>query len=473
MKNLDKIKKLQWKELTQRDHVPPLPVLYKLMTSSDPEISYKIYGFSIPWIGVWDNDRVGFYGEEKQLKKASNWLINEFTKPVLRKKHLQKLINLSFEARSFAKKEIKSNAHYFKKLTELQGRGFILGMVTWFIEDLYNEAKKILEKYNEKLFAEGYIIDQALAEVVDHGQITDYIKKQNAIDKLAKRWSKTKMNSNVFKSEVNNFLEKYGWIGYDYTGPLMSFNEVVDYIKQYKPKKKEKKKNRGIFEICNFSRKEKNIFSTLATIAFMKDLRNSSDDFIHYHLDLLLKSVAKELKVDSYNLRFLWPKEFEDLLTTFKNPKLYSSKEAQLAYMNGPEDSLFIRGKKAKEFFNMLKKRNISDNKKEIKGMIAWSGKITGKVKIVGSYRDMKKVEKGDVLVSPMTSPRIINAMHKASAIITDEGGLTCHAAIISRELKKPCIVGTKNATEVLKDGDLVEVDANKGVVKILKKYGN
>jgi pyruvate,water dikinase len=58
--------------------------------------------------------------------------------------------------------------------------------------------------------------------------------------------------------------------------------------------------------------------------------------------------------------------------------------------------------------------------------------------------------------------------MEKAAAFITDEGGITCHAAIVSRELKKPCIIGTKIATQVLKDGDLVEVDANNGVVKIM-----
>ena len=66
-------------------------------------------------------------------------------------------------------------------------------------------------------------------------------------------------------------------------------------------------------------------------------------------------------------------------------------------------------------------------------------------------------------------SPTILSAMQKASAFITDEGGVTCHAAIVARELKKPCIIGTKIATKVLKDGDLVEVDTEKGVVKILK----
>lgn len=60
--------------------------------------------------------------------------------------------------------------------------------------------------------------------------------------------------------------------------------------------------------------------------------------------------------------------------------------------------------------------------------------------------------------------------MKKAAAIITDEGGITCHAAIVSRELNIPCIIGTKVATKILKDGDLVEVNAEKGVVKIINK---
>lgn len=69
-----------------------------------------------------------------------------------------------------------------------------------------------------------------------------------------------------------------------------------------------------------------------------------------------------------------------------------------------------------------------------------------------------------------MTLPDLLPAMKKASAFVTDEGGVMCHAAIIARELKKPCIIGTRIATQFLKDGDLVEVDAEKGIVKILKR---
>ncbi|MFH1316063.1 MAG: PEP-utilizing enzyme [Candidatus Woesearchaeota archaeon] len=102
----------------------------------------------------------------------------------------------------------------------------------------------------------------------------------------------------------------------------------------------------------------------------------------------------------------------------------------------------------------------------EIKGMCASIGTAKGKAKIINGANDISKMEKGDILVTSMTRPEFVPAMRKASAIVTDEGGVTCHAAIVSRELNIPCIIGTKIATRVLKDGDKVEVDAEKGIVR-------
>jgi len=70
------------------------------------------------------------------------------------------------------------------------------------------------------------------------------------------------------------------------------------------------------------------------------------------------------------------------------------------------------------------------------------------------------------VLVIPMTRPEHVPYMKLASAIVTDDGGITCHAAIVSRELGKPCVIGTKIATQIFKDGDMVEVNANHGIVR-------
>ncbi len=102
----------------------------------------------------------------------------------------------------------------------------------------------------------------------------------------------------------------------------------------------------------------------------------------------------------------------------------------------------------------------------EIKGQVAQGGSAKGKVKIVNSVREVEKVNMGDVLVSTMTLPDFLPAIQKASAIVTDEGGIMCHAAIVARELRKPCIIATKIATQALKDGDLVEVDAIRGIVR-------
>ncbi|HLB51034.1 MAG TPA: PEP-utilizing enzyme, partial [Patescibacteria group bacterium] len=80
------------------------------------------------------------------------------------------------------------------------------------------------------------------------------------------------------------------------------------------------------------------------------------------------------------------------------------------------------------------------------------------------------ELQRGEILVTAMTTPDYLPAMHQAAAFITDEGGITCHAAIVARELKKPCIIGTKIATQVLKDGMLVEIDADNGIVRIVEK---
>jgi pyruvate,water dikinase len=117
----------------------------------------------------------------------------------------------------------------------------------------------------------------------------------------------------------------------------------------------------------------------------------------------------------------------------------------------------------------MIKELGISldeDKYEEIVGTIASKGKAKGKVVLVRGVADLKKVEDGDIFVAVTTHPDYVAAMRKAAAIVTNEGGVTCHAAIVSREFKIPCIVGTNIATRVLDDGDLVEVDANLGFVR-------
>jgi len=117
-----------------------------------------------------------------------------------------------------------------------------------------------------------------------------------------------------------------------------------------------------------------------------------------------------------------------------------------------------------------LENQEINRDLKELKGSIACSGVAGGTVHIIHFRDQINTFKEGEILVTEMTNPDFIPAMRKAAAIITDEGGVMCHAAIVAREMNKPCIIGTKIATKVLKDGDLVEVDADKGIIKIIKQ---
>lgn len=109
-----------------------------------------------------------------------------------------------------------------------------------------------------------------------------------------------------------------------------------------------------------------------------------------------------------------------------------------------------------------------------VRGTVAYkfTKHIQGMVKVVENKQELDKIVKGDIIVAPMTTPEYAPIFNKVSAIVTDEGGITCHAAIVARELKIPCIIGTKIATQVLHDGDLVEVDADNGVVRVLERAG-
>ena len=107
---------------------------------------------------------------------------------------------------------------------------------------------------------------------------------------------------------------------------------------------------------------------------------------------------------------------------------------------------------------------------RELKGSTAFPGKVTGRVVLVSDPDGMFALPPGSVLVTGMTRPDYIHLFKTATAVVTDAGGVLSHAAITARELKIPTVIGTEVATKILKDGDLVEVDADKGIVKIIDR---
>lgn len=179
---------------------------------------------------------------------------------------------------------------------------------------------------------------------------------------------------------------------------------------------------------------------------------------------------GKEKKIDGDLLRYLTVPELNLYLQkeviSKKMLKILRARKNSYLYLffNNQEfvftDKTVIKKIKEK-FFTVTYAANI------IKGYPVFSGKVRGTVYNLKTKKSRPRLDKF-ILVAPSTHPENLPLFRKAAAIVTDEGGILSHAAIVSRELKIPCIVGTKIATQVLKDGDLVEVDANKGIVRKL-----
>ncbi len=132
-------------------------------------------------------------------------------------------------------------------------------------------------------------------------------------------------------------------------------------------------------------------------------------------------------------------------------------------YTNEDGDYKIITGEEVRRIESALGQQQ---DTKSLKGTIAYRGIARGVVRIVYDPRDSMEFNEGDILVTGMTRPEFLLLMKKAGAIVTDSGGILSHAAIVARELKKPCLIGTERATKILQTGDVVEVDAEQGIVR-------
>ncbi|MGI6589855.1 MAG: PEP/pyruvate-binding domain-containing protein [Candidatus Iainarchaeum sp.] len=243
------------------------------------------------------------------------------------------------------------------------------------------------------------------------------------------------------------------------------FDKLASGIKHLKVKQKQLKK------LFTPTKEEKDYLWYFTIMHTWQDERKVSMMTHFNYLVELLREVSNRTRVDYNIVALMTLKEVEDLILGKKiDIKEISSRKNGLFFVYTKEKILRFYKKEAKELFKSIPSQVGPSGL--IKGTVACKGsgnRITGKVRIV--HNPAKDTfNNGEILVTTMTRPEFVPIMQKAKAIVTDEGGLTSHAAIVSRELDTPCIIGTKVATQILKDGDLVEVDANKGVVKIIQK---
>ncbi|MBI2445404.1 hypothetical protein HYV43_03385 [Candidatus Micrarchaeota archaeon] len=200
----------------------------------------------------------------------------------------------------------------------------------------------------------------------------------------------------------------------------------------------------------------------------LKTVRKDAMVHCAYALDAVLREAAHRTGISLNFLRAAKSDELAAVLDGTLGSAELARRHECLVYLNDDADTTLLQGPAAYAFCKEQFKEPDVSAEKHLVGQCARPGKATGRVIIIDKAEQMHKMQDGDILVSIATTPEIVPVMKRASAIVTEIGGITSHAAIVSRELGIPCLIGTKIATKWLKDGDQVEVDATNGTVRKL-----
>ncbi len=291
--------------------------------------------------------------------------------------------------------------------------------------------------------------------------------------------------------KLREHLKKYAWIPTDFgfgkpwnTGDVkkrfgkflrLSLSELEERLKKIESYTSEiRERKEELIRSLNLPKDVQKIIELVEVTGFIRLYRRYNWAQVFYYAAPLLEEMRKRLKLSMSDLLFCTYEEIRNALLHQRkiDQSTIAPRKKRYAIHFTPERIAYYAGSSVEEFLasQQFYEPEEKTERKTIEGTVACRGKVRGIAKIVLNLSDMKKVREGEILVAHETTPDFLPVMERASAFVTDEGGLSCHAAIVAREMGKPCVVGTKIATRVLRDGDFIEVDAVNGVIKIIKR---
>lgn len=271
--------------------------------------------------------------------------------------------------------------------------------------------------------------------------------------------------SSLVGKEFSNILGKY-------TKDDKVLNDnFVYYTQPIQESRFAKIKINKLDSLIKLSKQDLNFSAIIKAGAFIKDDVSELLDLRNKLAHNLYLEIAKRIKISEGSLNYLRIQDIESFLKSRGNTINLIKERREITVLFYLNNKLKIyEGDKARQF---LKEGKLSEIKENInlRGQIACKGVAKASAILAHNSREAnKKMRQGNILIAAYTAVEYLSAMKKAAAIVTETGGITSHAAIISREFNIPCIIGVKGAMKAVKDGDLIEVDANKGVINILKK---
>jgi phosphohistidine swiveling domain-containing protein/methionine salvage enolase-phosphatase E1 len=360
-------------------------------------------------------------------------------------------------------------------------RPFFTDYIRDYLKDKVNKNKLnevfsiLITPEGKTAVAEEEIEFLKLCSKIFNTNLRKYLKKKPSITKFKEK------NPDEYKL-LEQHHSKHYWIPHDFLGPIWKIDFFYEKLLNMAESnstpnrllKETEDKDNKIKELKNkylkkykIDKKYKKILKIAQGFMYTKPYRKERFTHSFYYIYKIYNEICRRYNYTLDESRWMLYDERKNLLLNNRKPSksILEKRNKGCVMVSRNGKTKIIYGKEAKNIEEQIETHKIKESK-EIKGMCACKGLVKGKVKLIFYPKDMKKMQNGDILVAPATNPDVVPAMKKAGAIVTDQGGITCHAAIVSRELGIPCIIGTKIATKVLKDNDLIEVDAEKGVVR-------
>lgn len=358
----------------------------------------------------------------------------------------------------------------------------------WLAGDLHDlqEIKKIFVEFSRMFEKIGVDYSMLIFIIIEYWQkhliemLDQLISKNNLEPKRELIYSsllrpsrntalmelKDDLSSNLDKKDL---LEKYQFLR---TWSLVWYKPLdADWLENIEADKQNDQQflsTDEVISLLNPSEGQANEIKMAPEMVYIKDYRDDLRRKFSYIWIFLFEEISEATNVPHHDIGYLTLDEIGELLSgkDFSSHIDYRKEKPCVITAERDPYRVVIKENEAVLGYHDWENEGISEKEAEVFGISTFSGIVSGKVKIVNSIEDIVAFPRDFILVANSTHPDYLPAMQKAAAFVTNEGGVLCHAAIVARELKKPCIVGTKNATKVFSDGDTVEVDAERGIVR-------
>ncbi len=369
---------------------------------------------------------------------------------------------------SMSDKEILDLVLRFKeKIT----KGPLITVQLWGIEACWNENFRLSREVKSKVGKRYDVIKGDLSQST--GKSVAFSERESFLKTLLR------IQKKIDNSEIMSHVDRFGWVNSEYVSKKLGFDEwkelfvkeinmdagdeleklFLSYNKAIDVKKR-------LMDELELSEESRHILSALDEFVCQRDWAKGKFCYALDRFNLLLDEIIVRKGMSKEDVLNYSIDELIDIIKG-KNIDNTERKDGFALVSLGGNHSIY-----GKTYENVIAEHGLGDVFSDVervmnfRGVIANKGNVRGKVRVIDDAKDINKFEDGEILVTYMTTMEFTPLFKKAKGIITDEGGLSSHAAIISREFDVPCIVGTQIATRTLKTGDVVEMD-DKGCVRV------